>query len=149
MPEKQSNFKIIFPSAMLGGLIVAAVWLAALTTGLVKVKSTSSGTTANKTSALPTAVDNTSGGKDDGSTVQRIYKTDGPGVVFIKAQISGDPQKGPFGLPVPQSQGEATGSGFVIDDQGYVLTNAHVVEDASKVEVGFEDKEFKAAKLIG
>ena len=37
------------------------------------------------------------------------------------------------------SSGDATGSGFVIDKDGYILTNAHVVEGASKVQVSFGD----------
>jgi S1-C subfamily serine protease len=53
-----------------------------------------------------------------------------------------------FGLPQEQ-QGEATGSGFVIDKDGTILTNAHVVNGASKVTVQFQDKQSVDAKVLG
>ena len=57
--------------------------------------------------------------------------------MFIRAEVSQQTDS-PFGLPQEQ-RGTATGSGFVIDKEGHILTNAHVVEGASKVEVSFGD----------
>jgi serine protease Do len=53
----------------------------------------------------------------------------------------------PF-LQVPPQQG--TGSGFVIDKEGYILTNYHVVEGASRITVKFHNdpKEYRA-RLVG
>jgi S1-C subfamily serine protease len=48
--------------------------------------------------------------------------------------------------PVPV---EGAGSGFVIDPDGYILTNNHVVQDAQSIEVVLGDKSRYAAKLIG
>ena len=80
-------------------------------------------------------------------TVGEIYKRDGPGVVFIRAEVTQQAES-PFGLPQEQ-RGEATGSGFVIDKQGHILTNAHVVEGASKIEVSFGDDKTVDARLLG
>ncbi len=45
---------------------------------------------------------------------------------------------------------EATGSGVIVDAvQGYVMTNAHVVENASNIEVTTKDNRRLTAKLIG
>jgi len=44
---------------------------------------------------------------------------------------------------------EGTGSGFVYDDQGHVLTNNHVVEDAEKITVTFNDGVEAAATVVG
>ncbi|HEX8050270.1 MAG TPA: trypsin-like peptidase domain-containing protein, partial [Solirubrobacterales bacterium] len=41
----------------------------------------------------------------------------------------------PFGEPEEESGGTATGSGFVIDGEGHILTNNHVIEGAEKVTV--------------
>jgi len=83
--------------------------------------------------------------KSGGRTVADIYKTEGQGVVFIQARGVTDTQS-PFGLP---QQGTATGSGFVVGKDGYILTNAHVVEGASQVTVSFEDKKTADAKVVG
>ena len=45
--------------------------------------------------------------------------------------------------------GAAAGSGFIISDNGYVLTNAHVVSDASSIKVIMSDKSEYKATLIG
>ena len=47
---------------------------------------------------------------------------------------------------VPQ-QGQ--GSGFVIDKQGHILTNYHVVEGAQQVEVTFSDRKKHKAEIVG
>jgi len=51
----------------------------------------------------------------------------------------------------PQSDSEhiALGSGFIIDPAGFVVTNNHVVEDAQKVTVIFQDGSKHEAKIVG
>jgi 2-alkenal reductase len=44
---------------------------------------------------------------------------------------------------------EGTGSGFIWDDQGHIVTNAHVVGGANKIRVQLDDSEPLPAKLIG
>src|SRR5690348_724286 len=51
--------------------------------------------------------------------------------------------------PVPEGQRVALGSGFIIDPTGYVVTNNHVVQDASKVTVILQDNSRHPAKVIG
>ena len=51
--------------------------------------------------------------------------------------------------PKSQEQDRGTGSGFVIDTNGYILTNAHVVEGATTIYVTLTDKREFKAKLIG
>jgi S1-C subfamily serine protease len=86
---------------------------------------------------------------DAGLTAGDIYKRDAPGVVFVRAQIVQRTQS-PFDFGLPQEQqGEATGSGFVVDQAGTILTNAHVVNGATKVTVQFQNKESVDAKVLG
>jgi S1-C subfamily serine protease len=86
---------------------------------------------------------------DNGLTAGDIYKRDAPGVVFIRSQIVQRTQS-PFDFGLPQEQqGEATGSGFVVDQAGTILTNAHVVNGATKVTVQFQNKESVVAKVLG
>jgi len=63
-------------------------------------------------------------------------------------------QQGPNGVPMmPQGPGRmermALGSGFIIDPSGYIVTNNHVVENADKVTVVFQDGTKHPAKIIG
>ncbi len=51
--------------------------------------------------------------------------------------------------PKSQEQDRGTGSGFVIDSNGFILTNAHVVEGATTIYVTLTDKREFKAKLIG
>ena len=57
-------------------------------------------------------------------------------------------QGGP-GQEAPERPMLAQGSGFVISPDGYVVTNNHVVESATKITVSFDEKEKYEAELIG
>ncbi|WP_079716542.1 Do family serine endopeptidase [Parapedobacter luteus] len=59
-----------------------------------------------------------------------------------------------FGVPRQRPQrsqppAQATGSGVIISEDGYIVTNNHVVEDANKIEVQLTDKRVVEAKIIG
>src|SRR3954471_4799342 len=87
--------------------------------------------------------------KSGALTACDIYKRDAPGVVFIRSEIV-QRTSSPFDFGMPsEQQGEATGSGFVIDPKGTILTNAHVIEGASKVSVQFANRKTASAKIVG
>jgi S1-C subfamily serine protease len=129
-----------FVAGLLGGLVVLIAGVIAVAAGWVGEE---------KTTVVQGAAVSTGGNSDEGQgmTVNEVYKRDGPGVVFISAEVTTQ-QDSPFGFPQEQ-RGQATGSGFVIDEQGHVLTNAHVVEGASKIEVAFGNNNSVDAKLLG
>lgn len=52
-------------------------------------------------------------------------------------------------IPREEEDGDAMGSGFIISADGYILTNAHVVEDADGIVVRLTDKREFRARLIG
>jgi serine protease Do len=61
-----------------------------------------------------------------------------------------------FGQPAPEGQGRdlrqtqtSLGSGFVIDKDGYILTNRHVIDGADKVQVTFPGGKSYDAKIVG
>jgi S1-C subfamily serine protease len=80
-------------------------------------------------------------------TAREIYRRDAPGVVFIRAR-SVRAQTSVFDLAQPES-GVSTGSGFVIDHEGHVLTNAHLVSGATDVQVSFSGARTVAARVVG
>ncbi|HSD51294.1 MAG TPA: trypsin-like peptidase domain-containing protein [Candidatus Methylomirabilis sp.] len=72
-----------------------------------------------------------------------IYRAVSPGVVHITSTVLSQD----FLFRIIPEQG--TGSGFIVDDRGYILTNNHVVENADSLEVTLADKSKVPAKLIG
>jgi S1-C subfamily serine protease len=76
-------------------------------------------------------------------TLIGIYKAASPGVVHITSTVLSQDF---FFRVVPE---RGTGSGFVIDDRGLILTNNHVVENTESLEVTLADKSKVAAKLVG
>lgn len=60
----------------------------------------------------------------------------------------GDPGQNPHGQGEPREQRSA-GSGVIVAADGYIVTNNHVIADASKIEVTLNDNRTFKAKLIG
>src|SRR5215218_4887472 len=131
--------------------VISAVLGCAASVGVVSLFDLGGGHTSTKTviQQAPLQGQVASGDGKSGLTPREIYKRDAPGVVFIRAQVV-ERSASPFDFGFPQEQrGEATGSGFVIDKDGTILTNAHVVAGATKVTVQFADKHVVEAQIPG
>jgi S1-C subfamily serine protease len=118
-------------SGLLGGLIVLVLGAVLISTDIIDTGDSQTVVQRQSPITQPTSEDG-SGGR----TVRDIYAQEGRGVVFISAQGVSSDGLSPFGTP---QEGEATGSGFVVDKDGTILTNAHVVEGADEVTISFED----------
>lgn len=141
--EKEKKTLNPFISAVIGGLIVAVVGVVAISAGWVKSEN------GEKTIVKQAPISKPTASNGEGPTVAEVYDKESSGVVFIKAQIKSSGDKlSPFGLPEPR-QGTASGSGFVIDKDGLIVTNAHVINDADEVSVELDDKTSTKAKVIG
>ncbi len=129
-PQKQRPAFSHVVAGVLGGLVVLAVGSILIATDVIDTGDTTE-RVVRQAPISQTATDPAAA--REGKTVQDIYRQEGRGVVFIQSEgVSGD---SPLG---ESQQGTATGSGFVVDDDGTIITNAHVVEGASKVTVSFE-----------
>jgi S1-C subfamily serine protease len=130
---------------MVGGAIVAAFGWIAIAAGWVAADTES----AQPVPAPITAPVSSKEGKDL-NLVHQIYERDGQGVAFIEADqpVEEVSPFNPFGTP--EGGGVATGSGFLIDTEGHIITNNHVVEGADRVEVklGASDRTYRA-KVVG
>jgi S1-C subfamily serine protease len=91
--------------------------------------------------ALPRAI------AQDGERINEIYRRSRDSVLFIQASIVQE-QTSPFGPPGGQ-QGVSTGTGFLIDERGSVVTNAHVVESAREVAIRVGENSLVDAELVG
>ena len=119
-------------AAMIGGVIVAAFGWIAIAAGWIEGSDgDGGGSVALAPPSLPQPASQETGG--DGLTVNEIYRRASPGVAFIQAERKEQSSLlNPFG---GGGSGVATGSGFVIDQDGHVLTNAHVVNGATRIQV--------------
>ena len=77
----------------------------------------------------------------DEETVASVYERVNPAVVEIKVK---QPGTGWYGMPR-----EGQGSGFLIDKDGHILTNNHVVEGVSSVEVVLDQRTSLDGEVIG
>ena len=135
-------------------VLVAALMGSGITAGaLLGAKAVGGGTT---TVVQQAPLDAQGGGGGGGSgkalTARDIYKRDAPGVVFIRAQTveRGASPFDLFGGGGGQGQESvSTGSGFVIDEQGFILTNAHVISGSTEVRVSFSDDKVASARIVG
>jgi len=110
------------------------------------------------------------GGGVDADTFRNIARAQTPMVVNIRTEqrrrtqdlsefFGGDEMfRRFFGEPQPrggrprEQVTQSAGTGFIIDKAGLILTNSHVVEGATRIEVGFfggDDEEFYPAKVVG
>jgi S1-C subfamily serine protease len=132
-----------FIAALIGGAVVAAV-IAAFG-GL-----SSKNTTVTSVQAAVLPAPSNAARVSTGLTPHEIYVHNAPGVAFITSTVV---QKSESALNLfggeSTRQGIATGSGIVIDGNGTILTNYHVVENAIKVTVSFEKGKAVEAQVVG
>jgi serine protease Do len=104
--------------------------------------------------------------------IVEIAKKQNPAVVFVTSKTKFQPargnlpqqrrpfgqrgpfgQPGPFGAPGPAPQqpgpGNGSGTGFLIDKEGYILTNNHVVDNADTITITLQNEKEYEAELIG
>jgi putative serine protease PepD len=125
-------------------------------------------TTVKEAAATTRAVADTSSAAGG---AEALYSETSPGVVEIKSTISGSSAEeseagaSPFGESggaegfapegfgqggeAESSESTATGSGFEIDEEGTVVTAAHVVDEATSVEVILQDGSTRKAEVLG
>jgi putative serine protease PepD len=75
-----------------------------------------------------------------------------PAAADVPADLTGTAarvRRGVVSIQVRRTASRSTGSGFVIDRQGHVLTNAHVVDDAVQVVVETSDRRQRRARVVG
>jgi len=116
--------------ACVGSFGNGSVWQARETANIASAENTPQGITE------PSAV------SDEQNSIE-VYRTLSPGVAFI---TSTSYQQDYFG---GVQEGKGSGSGSVIDNQGRILTNYHVIEGAQKLTVSLGGDKVYPAKVVG
>jgi S1-C subfamily serine protease len=91
---------------------------------------------------VPQGISNPSAVSDEQNSIE-VYKTLAPGVAFITSTSYEEDFYGGV------QEGKGSGSGSVIDNQGHILTNYHVIEGAQKLNVSLGGDKTFPAKVIG
>jgi len=130
-----------FVSAALGGITVAGAFLILGVTGRRAIRTVIEEAPLSAQASSDVAT---------GLTPYEIYEHDSRGVVFVRAEVS-PTASDPFQPVADEQSGVSTGSGFVVDRQGDILTNYHLVAGATAggISVQFEPGEIATARLIG
>ncbi len=140
-------FAIPFLAALVGGGVVVAVIAAAGGLGSTQETVTQIQAASPVASTATSSTASTAKGAAAPSA-HEIYERTAPSVAYVTSTIVRQ-SASPFGFGESQQQGIATGSGFVINSNGTVLTNWHVVENAVKVTVSFEHGKTVEARVVG
>jgi S1-C subfamily serine protease len=131
----------VIGGAIAGGVI--ALIIASGSTGTSTTTTVVQQSPGASATSEPTSIKSTGG-----MTINQIYKSASPGVVdIVVTSQSQNPSPGFFGGSGQTQQGE--GSGVVYNKQGYILTDEHVVNNASSIKVTFSNGKQVPAKLIG
>jgi putative serine protease PepD len=148
-PNSKSLVVPLLVAALLGGGVAAGV------TTVIADNGDGDGHTTTVIRQPAIASQGANGGKSnnvsEGLTAADIYQRYAPGVVFVRSEII-QQTNNPFDFGFGGAQkSEATGSGFVIDAGGDILTNNHVIDGAtpSSITVQFADKKTVKAKVVG
>jgi len=137
--SNRSRLLPIIAGAVAGGAIAFAV----ASGGTSRSVTTTTVIQQGEGGSVPTSLTSTKG-----MTVNQIYRQAGPGVVDIVVQTQ---QQGGFGLFGGGGGQQATGegAGVVYDTKGDILTDEHVVANATSVTVNFQDGRKASAKVLG
>ncbi len=135
-----SSLNRILP--IIGGAVAGGAIAIAVAGGGSTPHNTTTTIVAPSASSIPNSLSSSKG-----LTVNQIYRQASPGVVDIVVTSNGGGGFNPFGGGQQQQQGE--GAGVVYDTKGNILTDEHVVANATSVRVKFQDGTTANAKVLG
>ncbi len=145
MTSLLKNFVLVLLSMLMGAVLVSGYMRYQPTATVATPLVASASASASKASLM------------DEDAIASIYDRVSPAVVYITSrgvqrsttprefpQLPGIPQ-----LPQQPQPSTGTGSGVIIDDQGHILTNNHVVDGADRLDVTLASGDTVQAKLLG
>jgi len=173
MQNSPERFWRVFAVTLLAILVLFMLYQASITEGLRKAPKAPSPSSPNFTTrtGFPSAVSKEGTQPADVYWIADLVQQALPFVVQVKVESEQDHSsvfKGfnspgsddnnpftPFGFEfkvpenLPKVPIQGVGSGFILSEDGYIVTNAHVIQDADKITVTMNDGTTREAKLVG
>jgi len=122
--------------------LISALFAAGMVAVVDRISNRFQPSTAAFTEAAPAGITDPANSTDEQNNIE-VYRTLSPGVVFIHSTSYA---RDFLGFVEPQ---EGSGSGSIIDAQGNILTNYHVIEGAQKLSVSLGGQKDYAARIVG
>jgi len=110
-----------FGAVVLGAVLTLAVVAVIVVAGVVHLPSGKSSADSASAPVVPTSTPSSSMGSD---SLAKLYRSVSDGVVYVQSTTD---------------QGVASGSGFLLDTAGHIVTNEHVIDGAASVQVRIGD----------
>ena len=122
--------------------LISGIFAAGAVVILDRINNRYSPSQAAFTETPPAGISDPATSTDEQNNIE-VYRTLSPGVVFIHSTSYA---RDFFGFVEPQ---EGSGSGSILDQQGNILTNYHVIEGAQKLSVSLGGKKDYPAEVVG
>ena len=134
-------------SGIIGGIVAVAIGALLLVTGVIEPKDDEPASGEAALAPAP-APGSESGEEDAGPTlsVRSIAAKASPGVAYITADVA---EQAPDPLSPGPDRGQASGTGFVLNEDGFIATNAHVIDGGRRVRVALGEADPIPAKIVG
>ncbi len=137
---------IVISAACVGGILGSMFTIRFLDSSSASYQSIEARQQSVLTGYSPDTAYNVPGGMDFLNTAKSVTS----GVVHIRTSYgAGDFSVNPLGRYLDGSPSRSSGSGVIISDDGYIVTNNHVIEDANNIEVIMNNNQRFYAKLVG
>ncbi len=131
-PRRRGRFPLIasvLVPALVGGLVAFGVTRLTDDDGATRTVTVTESVDASGQTITQPPVETDDADSGDTPSIPAVVRRAGPGVVEVQA-------------------GNSLGTGFLVDDKGHILTNAHVVESARTVQVTYQDATKTDAKVL-
>jgi putative serine protease PepD len=123
--------------------LAAALVGSAITAATLAAAGSLDSSTARQAGLLPQL------GEEERLSAYEIYERTAPSVVHVQARSAVQPVDSPFGGGAGPAPGIATGSGFVLDEEGLLVTSARVVSGVTDLRVTFMNLRTVPASVVG
>ncbi len=133
-------------SGIIGGIVAVAIGAVLLATGVIEAGDDEPASREPALAPAPSADSESSEDSGPGLSVRAIAEKASPGVAYITAEVT-DATPSPLS-PGPE-RGQASGTGFVLNKDGFIATNAHVIDGARRVRVALGEADPIPAKIVG